>query len=110
MGQMQPTRGRHVIRRLEEPWGLPTARWIPTPLAGILADAHNAAVWQYGSDCGGFHAFDPESRSSAGVWDGRGGFPSGTVVTKLAWGRIDAETAQRVLQSEGVYASETTKE
>lgn len=103
MGQMQRVPGRHVARRLEEPPGLLIASRLPTPLALDLATAHNTAVRDYGSDCGGFHAFDPESRASAGVWDGVGGFPDGAVVTRMSWGRIDATLAQRILEADAVF-------
>lgn len=111
MGQMQRTPGRHITRRLEQPWGVKLARHQPGRLAKALTNAHNDAVRTYGSDCAGFHAFNPVTRSSAGVWDGNGGFPADTVVTPMVWGRIDATLAQRLLEADGVdtTVSETVR-
>lgn len=92
--------GRHTTRRLDQPRGLPIAKQQTGMTAAALASAHNAAVREYGSDSGGYHAFDPTTRLSAGVWDGVDGFPSGSVVTPLAWGRIDADIAQRILEAD----------
>lgn len=100
MPQLQRSPGRHATRRIDEPRGLPIARHEPGVAAEALAEAHNVAVRTYGSDSGGFHAFDPTTNLSADVWDGQGGFPTGTVVTRLAWGRIDARTAQRILEAD----------
>lgn len=103
MAHLEPRPGRRVTRRLEAPRGYATAARFPGSLAAALADAHNGAVRRYGSDCGGFHAFDPQTKASAGVWDaGPPGFPHGTVVTPLAWGRIDAWMAQRALEADGI--------
>jgi hypothetical protein len=99
--QMQRTPGRHITRQLEQPRGVNLARNQPGRLAEALADAHNDAVRAYGSDSGGKHAFDPTTAASAGVWDSPP-FPDGTVVTRLAWGRIDAALAQRLLEADGV--------
>lgn len=101
MGRMEPTAGRHVIRQLVEPRGLPIAKRQPSFLAWALHLAHNAAVRAHGSDSGGYHAFDSATRESAGVWSGPE-FPAGSVVTPLAWGRIDAGIAQRVLEGDGI--------
>jgi hypothetical protein len=111
VARMERTPGRHVTRRLDEPrlLSLPSQR-TPTLLAGLLAEAHNQAVRDYGSDCGGFHAFDPIARESGGVWESGGGFPDGTVVSRLAWGRIDAFLAQRLLDADAVSTTETTKD
>lgn len=108
MARMERTPGRHVTRRLDEPrlFSLPGQR-TPTPLAGLLAEAHNQAVREYGSDCGGFHAFDWTARESAGVWESGSTFPDGTVVSRLAWGRIDAFLAQRLLDADAVATTET---
>lgn len=100
MPEMQPRPGRKVTRRLEEPRIIAANRFIPTPLAGTMADAHNAAVREYGSDSGGRCAFDPTSRTWS-VWDGSDGYPDGTVVTRLEWGRIDAKLAQCLLEGDG---------
>jgi hypothetical protein len=105
VGQMQHTPGRHVTRQLERPLMLHSARRKPGTLATALADTHNEAVRRFGSDCGGWHVFNPATRTSEGVWDGD--FPRDTVVTPLAWGRIDARTAQRVLEGDGIDTTET---
>lgn len=102
MPQLQRRPGRHTTRRIDEPRGLPIARREPGAAAEALAEAHNVAVRAYGSDSGGWHAFDPATNLSAGVWDGQEGFPRNTVITPLSWGRIDARTAQRVLEGDGV--------
>ncbi|MEV5819342.1 hypothetical protein AB0L22_09215 [Micromonospora haikouensis] len=100
MPQMQARPGRKKTRRLDQPRGLNPRRNTPGPLAEALAAAHNNAVKAYGSDSGGFHAFHPATLESAGVW--MGGFPADTVVTRLSWGLIDPELAQRVLEGDGV--------
>jgi hypothetical protein len=103
MPELQRTPGRHVTRRLEDPHGkLPGSltRNEPGPTAQALADAHNEAVRVYGSNSGGWHAHDPHARSTAGVYDGDP-FPKGTVVSALAWGRIDERIAQRLLELDG---------
>ncbi len=102
MPQMTRTPGRHTTRRIEQPTGLPFIRGVVTMKAEALAAAHNKAVREYGSDSGGYHADDPTTRQTAGVWESGSPFPRQTVVTPLAWGRIDAQLAQRVLQSEGI--------
>lgn len=102
-GRMERTPGPHVTRRLTEPRGYSTPQRPPGPTAHALAQAHNEAVRNYGSDCGGYHAFQPSTSVSDGVWTGEGGYPSGSVVTALAWGRIDTRTAQRVLEADGVF-------
>jgi hypothetical protein len=92
-----------ITRRLEEPnlvGGLDPNRQ-PGPLAAALVEWHNAAVNQYGSDSGLFHAFCPETGVCAQVNDGSHGFLSGTVVSRLAWGRIDVAFAQRLLEADG---------
>lgn len=104
MPRLQPRPGRKTTRRLEEPRVVATNRFIPTPLAGAMADAHNTAVREYGSDCGGFCAFDPTSRSWT-VWDGSDGYPDGAVVTRLEWGRIDTRLAQCLLEGDGFGAA-----
>ena len=101
MAALQRTPGRKVTRRLEEPRFLGNAEREPGTLAGYLAERHNHAVNQYGSNSGGFHAFDPDMMGTAGVFDGSP-FPASTVVTRLAWGHISPEIAQRVLESDGV--------
>jgi hypothetical protein len=101
MPQMQRAPGRHVTRRIEQPRNLPIAKQQPGPTAVALAESHNTAVRTHGSNSGGRHAFDPTTRQSAGVWDGYDGFPRNTVITPLSWGRIDAKTAQRVLEGDG---------
>jgi hypothetical protein len=102
MPQMTRTPGRHTTRRIEQPTGLPVSPGVVTMKAEALAAAHNKAVREYGSDSGGYHAFDPSSSLSAGVWERGSIFPHHTVVTPLAWGRIDRQLAQRVLHSEGI--------
>lgn len=102
VARMDRTPGRHVTRRIEEPRIGNSYRWDrSTRLAHLLADAHNTSVREYGSDCGGFHTFDPTTRESAGVYDGSP-FPPGSVVTLLSWGRIDAALAQRLLEADGI--------
>lgn len=101
MAALHRTPGRKVTRRLEEPRFHGTAKRQPGILAGHLAERHNHAVNQYGSDSGGFHAFDPETMGTAGVFDG-GPFPDGTIVTRLAWGHISVGLAQRLLEGDGV--------
>jgi hypothetical protein len=106
-GYMEPTPGRHTTRRIEQPdrggiMKVYTALHRPSTLALLLVECHNKAVRAYGSDCGGFHTFDPQQCQSAGVWDGTDGFPDGSVVTPLAWGLIDEALAQRVLEADGV--------
>jgi hypothetical protein len=100
--QMQRTPGRHVTRRLEPPRITIGSGRAATTLAEAMATAHNTAVREYGSDCGGFHAFNPDTRTSAGVWDGVGSFPRVAVITPLSWGRIDATLAQRLLEADCV--------
>lgn len=102
MAMLQGTPGRKVTRRLTEP-----ASWLqaaPEREPGVLADAlavdHNRAVTQYGSNSGGWHVFDPETRATRGVCDG-GPFPDFSVVSNLAWGRITVEFAQRLLEYDG---------
>jgi hypothetical protein len=100
---LQRTPGRHVTRRLEEPTGKlmgSLTRNEPGTAAQALADAHNEAVQVYGSNSGGWHAYDPQSASTAGVYGGAP-FPDGTVVSALAWGRIDEQIAQRLLELDG---------
>jgi hypothetical protein len=41
------------------------------------------------------------------VWESGSVFPDGTVVSPLAWGRIDAALAQRLLDADGVPTDET---
>lgn len=103
MGVLQRTPGRHVTRRLTEPdRGLLTNPEHPVSNhAYHLAEGHNAAVREYGSNSGGWHAYDPELPGTVGVFDG-GPFPPGSVVSNLAWGRIDAQLAQRLLEHDGV--------
>jgi hypothetical protein len=101
MPQLERRPGRKVTRQIEQPRGLNLAQRSPGKLAEALADTHNDAVRDYGSDSGGKHAFDPASASSAGVWD-HPPFPDGAVVSLLSWGRIDAEYAQRLLEGDGV--------
>jgi hypothetical protein len=91
--------GRQVTRRLVEPRALNRSGAEPGDHALRLAEAHNEAVRLFGSDSGGFHAYDPARKESVGVHDGD--FPQGAVVTPLAWGRIDAELAQRILEGDG---------
>jgi hypothetical protein len=100
MAQMQRTPGRHTTKRVEQPRLLVVAKGQPGQRAEALTGAHNEAVRLFGSDCGGWHVFDLASEGSAGVWDNTGGFPSGSLVTPLSWGRIDAATAQRVLEGD----------
>lgn len=104
MATLEPTPGPHVIRRLLEPPAdyLAAPRSAASSLVTGLVYCHNQAVKKYGSDCGGFHVFDPVQRLSLGVHDGVGGFPSGTVVTNLAWGRITGDMAQRILEGDGL--------
>lgn len=102
MPQMQPTPGRHKTRRFEPPYDLRPAKKSPGPLADALYVTHNDAVSEYGSDSGGYLAFDPQTLTSAGVWDGQGGFPANTVVTRLSWGHIDLDMAQQILERDGV--------
>ncbi|MET0417297.1 MAG: hypothetical protein ABW022_14895 [Actinoplanes sp.] len=99
MATLQRTAGRKVTRRLHEPpsWLLSSPQKLPTPAADYLTDHHNKAVAAYGSNSGGWHAFDPYAMSSLGVFDG-GPFPEGSVVSELAWGRIDPVFAQRLLE------------
>lgn len=89
-----------ITRRIEEP-NLDTNN-TPGPNATSLAYCHNDAVEEYGSDSGLFHAFDPEAPGTASVGDGVRGFPRGTVVSRLSWGRIDARLAQALLDQDGV--------
>jgi hypothetical protein len=100
MPELTPTPGPHVIRRLTDPPAdyLQPARTEPGLAAQEIAYCHNAALKKFGSDSGGFHAFDPAHRFTLGVFDGNGSFPPGSVVTSLAWGRITARLAQRVLE------------
>lgn len=102
MGVLQCAPGRHVTRRLTEPesWLLRKPKQYAGATAEALAIAHNEAVLRYGSNSGGWHAFDPLTVTTAGVFDG-GPFPDGSVVSNLAWGRITAELAQRLLESDG---------
>jgi hypothetical protein len=105
MPEMQRRPGRKVTRQIERPMpGI--LRGEPSDLAAQLMAAHNAAVRAYGSDSGGFCAFEPTTRSWS-VWDGSDGFPNGTVVTRLAWGRLDARLAQRLLEGDGLGAAVT---
>lgn len=103
MSELQRTPGRHVTRRLTEPRFIHAARRDPGVLAEALAESHNRAVAEYGSNSGGWHAFDPASGDTAGVFDA-GPYPDGTVVSDLAWGRIDPTTAQCLLEMDGVDA------
>lgn len=100
-GRMERTPGRHTTRRLTEPRLFGVLRQEPAAVALVLAAAHNEAVRQFGSDCSGFHAFNPTTGASEGVWTGQGGYPRDTVVTPLAWGQIDARLAQRALEADG---------
>lgn len=102
MPQLTRRPGRHITRQLEQPRGLIVARHEPGLAAEALTEAHNIAVRTYGSDSGGFHAFNPATCLSADVWDSVGGFPPDTVITRLSWGRIDVHTAQRILEGDGV--------
>lgn len=106
MAALPRTPGRHVTRQLREPdsWLLTPPNRLPTPAADYLADHHNKAVTGWGSNSGGWHVFDPCSMASLGVFDG-GPFPDGTVVSDLAWGRIDSVFAQRLLEYDGVETS-----
>jgi hypothetical protein len=107
MPQLERRPGRKITRQIERPMpGI--LRGNPGDLAAQLMAAHNAAVQAYGSDSGGFCAFDPTARSWS-VWDGGDGFPVGTVVTRLSWGRLDARLAQRLLEGDG-YDTTDTKE
>lgn len=101
MAEVQRTPGRHVTRRLEEPRLTPSTNR-PSESAQRLAGAHNDAVRQYGSNSGGFHTYNPDALATAGVHDGAGGFPDGTVVSPLAWGVISDRLAQRLLEQDGV--------
>ncbi len=102
MAALQRRPGRHKTRRLNQPRGIAPARKAPGALADALTVAHNDAVQAFGSDSGGYLAFDPTTSASAGVWDGQGGFPANTVVTRLAWGFIDPTLAQRILEADKV--------
>lgn len=104
MPQLERQPGRKVTRRLEEPRITVANRFIPTPLAGTMADAHNAAVREYGSDSGGCCAFDPVAKTWT-VWASNGSYPRDTVVTRLSWGRIDAKLAQCLLEGDGYDGS-----
>jgi hypothetical protein len=104
MSELQRTPGRHVTRRLTEP-----SFWLrhqpvnkPGDMAEALADLHLQAVQQYGSNSGGYHAFDPKTMTTAGVFESGSVFPDGTVVSDLAWGRITTTLAQRLLEYDGV--------
>jgi hypothetical protein len=102
MGVLRRAPGRHVTRRLTEPesWLLGQPEKSPTNVAHYLAEEHNRAVREYGSNSGGWHAYDPNLPASVGVFDG-GPFPAGSVVSSLAWGRITSEFAQRLLEFDG---------
>jgi hypothetical protein len=100
MGVLQRTPGRHVTRRLTEPRLDGPPMNAPGATAELLAGAHNRAVQTYGSNSGGWHAFDPLTVTTAGVFD-EGPFPSGTVVSNLAWGLINLELAQLLLEYDG---------
>lgn len=99
MAQLQRARGQKVTRRLTNPHLVPSTRE-PGKKAHALAWLHNAAVREYGSNSGGFHAFDPDTQTTAGVYD-EGPFPDGTVVSRLEWGQLSAEEAQRLLEGDG---------
>nr|WP_221374499.1 hypothetical protein [Actinoplanes polyasparticus] len=106
MGTLQRAPGRKVTRRLEDPksfvmGGVRAER--PSNVAYLLADRHNDAVRAYGSNSGGYHCFDPASGDTAAVVDG-GPFPDGSVVSRLSWGVIDGQTAQRLLEIDGVVS------
>lgn len=99
MAELQRSPGRKVTRRLARPmlsWPLR----VPSHKAVALMTAHNAAVRAYGSNSDAFHAFDPDTSATAGVYDG-GPFPDGTVVSRLEWGQIDEHEAQRLLEMDG---------
>ena len=107
MPQMQARFGRRITRTVEPLPMLNPLRGEVGDLAVAFAYAHNEAVQRFGSNCGGFHAFNPNTRASEGVWDGTDGFPRDTVVTRLSWGRIGARTAQRLLEGDGIDTDET---
>lgn len=104
MNELEPTPGPHITRRVEQPPGyyLEPPRRTVVGLAAALAVAHNQALKVYGSDCGGSHAFDPVHGTTIGVFPAGGVYPQGSVVTSLAWGRIDTRLAQRVLELDGL--------
>ncbi|HEY6115920.1 MAG TPA: hypothetical protein VI172_08180 [Candidatus Dormibacteraeota bacterium] len=64
-------------------------------------DRHNAALREHGSDSGLKHAFNPETAETIGTY-ADGPYPDGSVITHLAWGRISASLAQRVLELDGL--------
>jgi hypothetical protein len=103
MAELQRTPGRHVTRRLEDPavalLGSGT-RNEPGDLARSLMSAHNAAVRAYGSNSGGYVAFDPQTGEVVVLDDEP--FPRGTAVSWLSWGVIDEGTAQRLLEMDGI--------
>lgn len=105
MAVLQRTPGRKVTRRLQDPstsvmGGL--RRNEPGDLAETLAALHNRAVQEYGSNSGGVHAFNPDTRATEGVYESGGTYPRNTVVTQLAWGKISVELAQRILELDGL--------
>lgn len=102
--RLQPRPGRRVTRRLREPRlvGAPP-RHAPGVHARALREAFAAAVRSYGSDCGGYLAFDPLTRSEAGVWAEDAVFPERTVVVPLAWGRISDDLAQQLLEGDAWF-------
>lgn len=105
MSILQRTPGRKVTRRLQDPSSSAMSglrRREPGELAEILAAAHNKAVQEYGSNSGGVHAFNPETRTTEGVYESGGTYPRDTVITSLAWGKISVELAQRLLEMDGV--------
>lgn len=98
MAELQRARGVKVTRRLTNPRLVPSGE--PGQKAHALAWLHNTAVREYGSNSGGFHAFNPDTQTTAGVYDD-GPFPDGTVVSRLEWGQLSAEEAQRLLEVDG---------
>jgi len=105
MAALQRTPGRKVTRRLQDPTTFVMGglrRGVPGALAEVLADLHNEAVREYGSNSGGVHAFDPERQATEGVYESGGTYPRNTVISSLAWGKISPELAQRLLEMEGL--------
>lgn len=108
-GQLQPPSGPRVRRRLVEPRLLgPPCRHAPGEHALALQSVFAVAVRAYGSDCGGYLAFNPLTGASAGVWGAGAAFPRLTVVVPLAWGRITPEQAQQLLEADAWFGADGT--
>ena len=101
---LQRTPGPKVTRRLEDPRGFVTGsrrctptNW-PKPSSKLTTPPCSATA----QTLGGVHAFDPETVTTEGVYESGGIYPRHTVITRLAWGKIDPELAQRILEMDGV--------